>query len=468
MNNNTVSRRAFLYLTGAAAVTALPATSAAQRIRWEKAEPANARPLAPEATNIVMMTNGELSDAEIAQFNADYAPITLTRIDLDLALYRAMYAAGNPPDLARVTAPDIPQMLAHKMPLNLQPYFEASTVLQLADLESVNDYYRATLPDGDLYGMVKWWRPDNCLWVNEKVFEVAGATPPNPASMPLNENALAALCRAATTGVPGSYLTTGLGVLPAFIDRYWMVLAKAAGGNLFSDNFSRANIVGNPVAVAAISYLYDLAADGAVQGPLNPSLAWCGADFVAGKLAMVWVGYWFHGFAIGQSYAPFQQAIADGKIKMYPNITWKGARYDPSVEANGAIVSAPTSHPAEAWTVFEWYMGKEPAHARAATGWGLPALKSLYSLVPKTGPLSAQAWATVQAELPFAADPLRFNPFLADGEPMVPGQVFLANWGAALNGDITFDELLAMIESQTNAAIREEMPKAYLPLAMRP
>jgi hypothetical protein len=51
---------------------------------------------------------------------------------------------------------------------------------------------------------------------------------------------------------------------------------------------------------------------------------------------------------------------------------------------------------------------------------------------------------------------------------MVPGQVFLANWGAALNGDITFDELLAMIESQTNAAIREGMPKAYLPLAMRP
>ena len=150
MKSNTVSRRAFLYLTGAAAVTALPATSAAQRIRWEKAESANARPLAPEATNIVMMTNGELSDAEIAQFNADYAPITLTRIDVDLALYRAMYAAGNPPDLLRVTAPDIPQMLAHKMLLSLQPYFEASTVLQLADLESVNDYYRATLPDGDL------------------------------------------------------------------------------------------------------------------------------------------------------------------------------------------------------------------------------------------------------------------------------------------------------------------------------
>jgi len=66
--------------------------------------------------------------------------------------------------------------------------------------------------------------------------------------------------------------------------------------------------------------------------------------------------------------------------------------------------------------------------------------------------------------LPYSEDLLHYNPYLRGGEPNVPGQVFLDNWGAALNGSMTFDELLALIESETNDVIGY---KIRLPLLVK-
>ena len=100
-------------------------------------------------------------------------------------------------------------------------------------------------------------------------------------------------------------------------------------------------------------------------------------------------------------------------------------------------------------------MGKEPAQDRAKSGWGLPGLTSLEDLIPKEGPLSSLTWATIQAEEPYTHDTIQFNPYLAGGEPMVPGMVYLTNLEQALKGEMTFEELLARIESETNVAIQE-------------
>ena len=109
--------------------------------------------------------------------------------------------------------------------------------------------------------------------------------------------------------------------------------------------------------------------------------------------------------------------------------------------------------------VFEWFMGKEPSVARASSGWGLPALKSQLELTPKDGPLSSQAWETIQGELDYAEDTLQFNPYLAGGEPMVPGQVFLQDWEQVLTGAMSEAELLAKIEEETNLALEEGLDR---------
>jgi len=48
-------------------------------------------------------------------------------------------------------------------------------------------------------------------------------------------------------------------------------------------------------------------------------------------------------------------------------------------------------------------MAGQPAHDRAKSGWGLPALKSLLSELPQDLPYQKQAYQTVQEELKYFA-----------------------------------------------------------------
>ena len=455
-----LSRRHLLKLMGvglaisACAPAGAPADQQAAPTGEGAAAPAN------DTTELVMMYHAtEIPDPLIEQFNADYAPVHLTRVDVDPTRFYAMFAAGEAPDLVRSMAPDIPQMLGRGMLLNLDSYFETSDVLKVDDMLPVNNYYRAGDPlsigDGPLYGMVKDWAPDGFIWVNEAVFEEAGVDVPDLTNA-ASEADIAAIAQSVTVREGNQTKTFGFDTAAGFIDRFWMVMAKAAGGALYNDDFTAIQVVGNEPVVNAIKYYFDLANAGVMPSALNPSPAgWFGPDFTGGRLAIVRTGYWFHGFCVADPGEEFQQALADGKIKMYPSFSWYGTRANPCITAAGAIVTSSTKNPDAAWTAFEWFMGKEPAQDRAKSGWGLPGLTSLWDLIPKEGPLSSLTWATIQAEEPYTKDTIQFNPYLAGGEPMVPGQVYMTSLEQALKGEMSFEELLARIESETNTAIQE-------------
>ena len=55
-----------------------------------------------------------------------------------------------------------------------------------------------------------------------------------------------------------------------------------------------------------------------------------------------------------------------------------------------------------AWKVFEWFMAGQPAHNRAASGWGLPVLRSLNHLIPDGAAFDQQTLLVVNAELDIA------------------------------------------------------------------
>ncbi|MCX6049283.1 MAG: extracellular solute-binding protein [Chloroflexi bacterium] len=457
---NHLSRRNLLKLMGASLAISACAPVGAPAGQQPAAADKGAASPAKAATEVVMMyIAGEIPDPLIKQFNQDYAPINLTRIDVDPTRFYAMFAAGEAPDLVRSMAPDIPQLLGRKMLLNLQSYFDTSNVLKADDMQPVNNYYRAGDPlsigQGPLYGMVKDWAPDAFIWVNEAVFEKVGVKAPD-LTKPVSETDIKTIAHSVTVREGNQTKTFGFDTAAGFIDRFWMSMAKAAGGSLYTDDFTAIKVVGNEPVVNAIKFYFDLAKDGVMTSPLNPSPAgWFGPDFTGGRLGIVSTGYWFHGFVISDPGPEFQQAVAAGKVKMYPDFTWYGKRSNPCITAAGAVITSSTKHPDAAWTAFEWFMGKEPAQDRAKSGWGLPSLTSLWNLIPKTGPLSSSTWTTVQGEEPYSKETIQFNPYLAGGEPMVPGAIYQTNLEQALKGEITFDELLSRIESETNTAIQE-------------
>ena len=84
-----------------------------------------------------------------------------------------------------------------------------------------------------------------------------------------------------------------------------------------------------------------------------------------------------------------------GKVTMLPAPTFYGKlRINPTIGAAGTAIAASTKNPDAAWKLFEYYHSGEPAIARAKSGWGVPALKSLYPLMPQQTAFQRQVQAT--------------------------------------------------------------------------
>jgi multiple sugar transport system substrate-binding protein len=159
---------------------------------------------------------------------------------------------------------------------------------------------------------------------------------------------------------------------------------------------------------------------------------------------MAQYGFWYGAMAESETTA--------GNVMMIPGPTWAGVRRDPTVTATGMIMTSASGNPEAAWRVFEYYNAGAPSVERAGSGWGVPALKSQYDLMPNTSEYEQQKMRVLLGELELNTSPLQFNPFL--GETTVAD-----SWGTqldrALAGEFTFDEMLATIEDEVNAAIKD-------------
>jgi multiple sugar transport system substrate-binding protein len=447
-----LSRRDFLKLAGTAAagtglLGALPSLVAHKAAAQSEAE------------ITFMIWEGELSAQEIEQFTADYPGITLTRIDPDQTKLFALMAAGTPPDVFRLQAPQFPQLLARNIPLNLQAYFEASSFLQLDDLYPANNFYKAVDPfsigEGDIYGITKDWSPDLTLWVNDTLFEQAGVDLVDDKE-PLTYEQMADLASQTGQFEGDQVAVTGVGVEHGWIDRYWAYFLHVLGQSLFTEDFTQINLVGSEEARAAIQYHLDLAKERLTYSPLNPNPTWNGPQFQTNLLAICQYGFWFSGFVPLSEDEAFIESMDSGKIRMVPAPVWhNGERSSPTITATAAVITAASPNPDQAWSLFEWYNGKEPALARAKSGWGVPALKSLVDEVPRDSVYRQQVFAVLEEELNYADTVIPFNPYLVGGEPGEIGSIFQANWEQYLNSDMDFDTLLSIVESETNLAIQD-------------
>jgi multiple sugar transport system substrate-binding protein len=170
---------------------------------------------------------------------------------------------------------------------------------------------------------------------------------------------------------------------------------------------------------------------------------------------MVEYGFWFSGGIPLWGSDEIKEKVDAGRIVMLPAPKWKGVKVDATITATGAIVTKATQNPDESYKVFEWYMADQPARNRAASGWGVPALISLYDQIPKEGDYRSQVWSVLEEELKIADMTLKFNPYLQGGEPGVTASLYIQYLEQALNGTITFDEMLQKVQDETNLAIQD-------------
>lgn len=460
MDTRKLTRREMLRLTGTAAAgaflvacggqagapTTAPATSAPGAA--PTLIPPTQAPASTGQINVsVMHDPKEFTEDMRKAFEAANPDIKLEIIKTDMTRFYTMAAAGTPPDVVRVQAADLPQLLARKLILDLTPYFQKSSLLKLDDLAPANNFYKAKGPtqfgDGPIYGMVKDWSPDFTLFIYTAAFDDAKVPVPD-ASKVLTYDELADLGKRLAKMDGDKVVRWGFDVHQTWIDRIWMNMLAEKGQSLFSSDYTKLNLVNNDEARKAVKYFYDLLKANVMYSPLNPSTDWPGVDFNKGMVGIVQYGYWFSAMA--------ESDITKGKTVMLPSPTWSGKRRDPTMTATGTAISSKTKYPDAAWRVFEWFHGGAPSLERAKGGWGVPGLKSQYPLMPEDSTFQKSVQAILKSELPYAGEVLQFNPYIS-GDTI--SNLWTQYVEQALRGSLTFDQMLAKIESEANTALQE-------------
>ena len=109
----------------------------------------------------------------------------------------AKIASGNAPDLFRlegVTA--LPGMASKGLLLELDDYIAKSDKIVLDNLYDVCNVFRfdgREAGKGPIYGVPKDWSIDTQMWINKKMFRVAGLRVPTKYE-PLTDDELAGAC----------------------------------------------------------------------------------------------------------------------------------------------------------------------------------------------------------------------------------------------------------------------------------
>ena len=162
----------------------------------------------------------------------------------------------------------------------------------------------------------------------------------------------------------------------------------------------------NPAATEILQYFFDISKENVTWNPLSPSPSWAGDDFLKGILGICQLGYWYSAMITAD-----KEAIEKQKPVLLPAPSWDGKqRFNPTAAAVGLVVAKSTKNPDAAWQLFEYYMAGEPAKARAASGWGVPGLKSLYPLMPRESAFQRQVQDQLKDELQYADRMLDVNP----------------------------------------------------------
>lgn len=397
-------------------------------------------------TVTVMAKADDISPELIKQAQKDIG-VKINTVLYSTSKLIAMMTNGNPPDLVRgVGAVDAPYYAARGVMEDLDPYFAKSSVLRPADLDPVNDLWRydgRTQGKGPRYGMAKDFSQDSMFWYNTALFDQADVDyPPELDPVTYEEwldkaKRLTRRKNGQTTVFGGSYN----GVLtPSLLAS----LTVAAGGNLFTDDYSRVDFT-TPEARKALGWYIDYCRTKVGPSIIQPDPnTWDGPTFQANRLAMSNSGYWLGGLInADKKLAPLSRLAPAPYFE-------GGRRVSPCQAGTGFWIPSTSHHKDAAWRVFEWFFGEAPAKARASGGWGIPTLKSLRPLMPAQEDYQKRVLTVQEAELKHYSV-IAFTPY-ASADSLLA--LFNQIAPAAMNGDISVGTLAGRLNSAMNDQLK--------------
>jgi multiple sugar transport system substrate-binding protein len=399
-----------------------------------------------ETTVDVMVGAQDISDEQIAEFEADNPGIKIKVVLYDASRLNTMLASGNPPDIAFNNAVGSANFNARGLATDLTPYLEASDVLKEDDLQPANDAFRwdgTKSGEGPLYGIVKDWSHDNALWYNTALFDAAGV-PYLSDTEPISYDELLEIAEKLSVIEGGTTSVYGLGMEWQW-SLYGPIAAMVAqqGESLYNDDLTEIDFT-TDAAQRALQWFVDYGTSGAGPTSLNPLPD--GSDFstfAAERMAITQDGYWFGGNFAGED--------ALQTVRFAPAPTMGDERVAMSFGGAGLWIPEQAEDKDAAWKFMEYFMAGPPAEARASSGWGLPSLKSLADKLPQELPYQQQAYTVVQNELPHTA-PLPDSPYISAGLLQDTIDKYLQQ---AIKGEVSVEEAGAQLTDELNEALAQ-------------
>jgi len=387
----------------------------------------------------VVSSDSELTEAEIANFEEANPDIRIELIDWNGFSYDTAVALGEIPDILRVQATDMPQLVRDGILLDLTPYFEASDLIQIDDLANATDYY---LFDGRYYGLPKDWSLDFSLYIYVPAFEAAGIPIPDT-DEPLTYAELASLAQQLT--IKDGNTVTQYGFYTYFLERAISSILTQRGLSLFNEDYTEMNLINNPEALEVVRYFYDMVVNDTMYADTDGM--W--GLITGGKVAIFQYGYWFGG-AISEEDAVYNHLI------MLPAPTWSHElpRMNTTIGPTGIAIPSLSEHPDEAYRFFEWYTVGEAGIDRTIGGWGAPVLLSMFDLLPHDTESARQRLDVLRSELPYSDWILPIYPYQSITTTFI--QSWLQNIQLARTGEIDFDTFASNIQEAVNLAILDE------------
>lgn len=362
------------------------------------------------------MASGEITPQEVAAFNKVNPGIKVDLVTYDASALPAQFASGSAPDIIRTTGSSLPADVEKGLAMDIQPYINKDkAVFNPNNFNPVANAYRwngKVQGQGDLYGLPKDWSPDFSIWINKQVFKSAHIPLPSE-SKPMTWPQVFAISKKLTkTDSKGKITQYGLGYYAGSTQaEASMVTFQAAEQHVdvWSKDYSKAQFE-NPKVVAILNQWNTAVKQNLGPNVVNKDVNWAGTLFTSNKMGMIVSGYWFSGMV--RSSDPKLQK-QENNFYMVPAPTYAhGVRMDPPSSATGAYIWTGTKHPDEAWKVFEYFFGKQPANDRAETGWGLPIFKTKMGLVPQKTAWDKNVLKVAQTELKYSGKLLTANPYV--------------------------------------------------------
>lgn len=317
----------------------------------------------------VMSPASDFTDEWIQSWNSANPDIQLVREDLDQTKWIADYIGGSSADIINLgSGAEIPYFVKRGMLLDLTDYFNGSEKLKGdIDLDGSSAYFF----EGSWYGLPKDYNNVTAITYNKELFDRAGIPYPS-ATEPMTYAEFEEIARQISALDSSIFGTEVHGSWFLFLasDMAYMI-----GKELH--NADRTKMNDDPEVRDIWKYFLRLRKEDISSNTKNPISGWAGSAFQAGNIGMVQLGYWF-----GASCAEVEGYTEKFGWAPAPVMEKGGKRVTNSLGATGFVISSQTKYPDEAFKVFEWYMAGEPGIERAKTGWGIPPLMSLQSLLP--------------------------------------------------------------------------------------